>query len=121
MRARKSPPRQRRARARISGATVFPYRYYTAESLHCQARAALDQAKVHLANSESLLDDPDPRALGWACHLVNLADQAVDRAERAQLLAECCQAAGDLDGAQHWRGMIERHRAIYAAALEVIT
>jgi hypothetical protein len=49
--------------------------------------------------------------------LLDLATQALARADRARLLAECCQVAGDPAGAARWGERQSRHLAILRAAL----
>jgi hypothetical protein len=48
-------------------------------------------------------------------HLDDVAEQAKRKATRAALLAECCEAAGDLRGAENWRRRQGTHEAIRRA------
>ena len=62
----------------IGGGTTVQC-HYSQFAPTCQAATlpALDQAAVYLTNAQALLDDPDPRALCWACHLLALAQAAL--------------------------------------------
>ena len=50
-------------------------------------------------------------------HILELQKQALAKAQRANLIAEGCQAAGDHPGFVHWRKRAAIHQAIAWAAM----
>ena len=81
------------------------------------AALAANLAANRTTHPEYSIPEPARQPLAGAENLLDLAAQALALADRAAVLAQACQAAGDRAGFLHWRRQLLAHQAIYFEAM----